>query len=174
MPTRRNALIIASLLAALAVPAFTGQALAAPAVGEAAPALVATELDNTSFDLSAFHGKVVIVNFWATWCPPCREEMPALDSFYAKFHASGVVMIGISVDRSRDRDDVVRVAQSVHYPVAILADAQTNDFGKPNILPVTYIVDAAGIVRAVMTPDKTPVTGVALETAVTPLLPGSH
>jgi len=116
----------------------------------------------------------VIVNFWATWCPPCREEMPALDSFYAKFHASGVVMIGISVDRSRDRDDVVRVAQSVHYPVAILADAQTNDFGKPNILPVTYIVDAAGIVRAVMTPDKTPVTGAALETAVTPLLPGSH
>lgn len=162
-------MVSAWILAALA-----GPAVAAPAVGEPAPALIATEIDSTGFDLAAFHGKVVIVNFWATWCPPCREEMPAIDAFYARFHAQGVEVVGISVDRSRDRDDVIKVAQTVHYPVAILADAKTNDFGKPAVLPVTYVVDAAGIVRAVMTPDKVPVTEDALERAVTPLLPGNR
>lgn len=169
MMTIRITLVSAWILAALA-----GPAVAAPAVGEPAPALIATEIDSTGFDLAAFRGKVVIVNFWATWCPPCREEMPAIDAFYARFHARGVAVVGISVDRSRDRDDVIKVAQTVHYPVAILADAKTNDFGKPAVLPVTYVVDAAGIVRAVMTPDKVPVTEDALERAVTPLLPGNR
>jgi len=169
MTTIRMALILACIFAAIA-----GPAVAAPAVGEQAPALVATEIDSTKFDLAAFRGKVVIVNFWATWCPPCREEMPAIDAFYTRLHARGVEVIGISVDRSRDRDDVIKVAQTVHYPVAIMADAATNDFGKPAVLPVTYIVDPAGIVRAVMTPDKIPVTEDALERTVTPLLPGNH
>jgi peroxiredoxin len=169
MTTIRIALTLVCTLVALA-----GPAVAAPAVGEQAPALIATEIDNTHFDLAAFRGKVVIVNFWATWCPPCRQEMPAIDAFYAQFHARGVEVVGISVDRSRDRDDVIKVAQTVHYPVAIMADAQTNDFGKPAVLPVTYIVDPAGNVRAILTPDKVPVTEDSLQGAVTRLLPGNH
>jgi hypothetical protein len=62
----------------------------------------------------------------------------------------------------------------VHYPVAILADAVTNGFGKPSVLPVTYVVDRAGIVRAVLMPDAGPVTEDTLERAVLPLLPGGH
>jgi peroxiredoxin len=154
--------------------ALAGPAVAAPAAGEPAPALVVTEIDGARFDLAAFRGKVVIVNFWATWCPPCRAEMPALDAFYARFHARGVQMVGVSVDRGRDRKAVTKAAHAVHYPVAILADAVTNGFGKPAVLPVTYIVDSRGIIRTVITPDTAAVTEDALERAVSPLLLGGH
>jgi peroxiredoxin len=169
MRTFRIALALGWVLAVL-----SGPAVAAPAAGEPAPTLVSPEIGGARFDLAAFRGRVVIVNFWATWCPPCREEMPALEAFYARFHARGVELLGISVDKGRDRGSVIRAAQAVHYPVAILADAETNGFGKPAALPVTYIVDPAGIVRAVMTPDRTGVTEEALERIVTPLLPGDH
>jgi thiol-disulfide isomerase/thioredoxin len=149
-----------------AAPAF-----AAPELGAAAPALVLPEIGGGKFDLASAGGKVVIVNFWATWCPPCREEMPALDRFFAKYHARGVELIGVSVDKTRDRDQVGKVMASLHYPAGLVADAETNGFGKPNALPVTYIVDAKGIVHAVLTPEVTALTEDSLAAAVLPLLP---
>jgi len=140
-------------------------------VGDAAPALVVPELDGKAFDLSALHGKVVIVNFWATWCPPCRAEMPALDAFYRRYHADGLEMIGVSADRPHDRSDVVKVMQTLSYPVAIMDDATVNNFGPPEVLPVTFVVDSSGILRAEFTPDQTPVTEKSLSDAVLPLLP---
>ena len=140
-------------------------------VGDAAPALVVPELDGKAFDLSALHGKVVIVNFWATWCPPCRAEMPALDAFYRRYHADGLEMIGVSADRPHDRSDVVKVMQTLSYPVAIMDVATVNNFGPPEVLPVTFVVDSSGILRAEFTPDQTPVTEKSLSDAVLPLLP---
>ena len=74
------------------------------------------------------HGKVVIVNFWATWCPPCRKEMPALDAFYRRYHGDGLEMIGVSTDRPHDRSDVIKVMQSLSYPAAIMDDANGQRF----------------------------------------------
>jgi cytochrome c biogenesis protein CcmG, thiol:disulfide interchange protein DsbE len=74
----------------LALTDFGSFACAASDVGQAAPALVVPELNGQLFDLRALRGKVVIVNFWATWCPPCREEMPALDSFYGVITVRGL------------------------------------------------------------------------------------
>lgn len=152
-------------------------AFASVTVGNAAPALVVPELDGKAFDLSAMHGKVVIVNFWATWCPPCRKEMPALDAFYRRYHGDGLEMIGVSTDRPHDRSDVTKVMQSLSYPAAIMDDATVNDFGTPDALPMTVIVDSNGVVRAKFTPDQTPVTEKRLADAVLPLLPqnsGAH
>jgi peroxiredoxin len=145
-------------------------AFASASVGNAAPALEVPELDGQAFDLSAQHGKVVIVNFWATWCPPCREEMPALDTFYRRYHAQGLEMIGLSTDRPHDRSDVTKVMQSYSYPAAVLDDAKVNDFGSPDVLPVTFVVDRSGVIRAKLTPDQTPVTEKSLSDVVLPLL----
>ena len=146
-------------------------AFASATVGNAAPALDVPELDGQTFDLGAQRGKVVIVNFWATWCPPCREEMPALDAFYRRYRGQGLEMIGVSADRPHDRSDVTKVMQSYSYPAAMLDDAKVNDFGTPDALPMTVVVDGNGVVRAKLTPDQTPVTEKSLSDAVLPLLP---
>jgi len=146
-------------------------AFASASVGDAAPALVVSELDGQAFDLGALRGKVVIVNFWATWCPPCRAEMPALNAFYQRNHSRGLEMIGVSADRSRHRSDVIKVAQSITYPVAMLDDANTNGFGAPAELPVTYVIDGEGLLRAKFTPDSEVVTEENLNQVVLPLLP---
>ena len=83
-------------------------------------------------------------------------------------------MIGISADRPRDRGDVVKVMHGFSDPAAMLGDTKVNGFGRPSTLPVTYVVDAAGIVRAVMTPDKVTITEASLDQTVAPLLPGNH
>src|SRR5208337_2327447 len=120
-------------------------AYAAVDTGQTAPALVVQELNGQTFDLAALRGKVVVINFWATWCPPCREEMPALDAFYRRYHGQGLEMIGLSTDRPHDRSDVSKVMHSYSYPAAMLDDAKVNDFGPPNVLPVTFVVDRKGV-----------------------------
>ena len=146
-------------------------ARAAGEVDQAAPSLVVAELGGQTFDLAAVRGKVVIVNFWATWCSPCREEMPALDAFYRHYHDRGLEMIGISADRPHDRSEVKKVMQSVSYPAAMLDDAKSDGFGDPSALPVTYVVDAQGVIRVKFTPGENPLTEQTLAAAVLPLLP---
>jgi cytochrome c biogenesis protein CcmG, thiol:disulfide interchange protein DsbE len=149
-----------------------GSAFAVAEVGQPAPALVVQELGGQTFDLSALRGKVVVVNFWATWCPPCRQEMPALDAFYRHYHGQGLEMIGLSADRSRDQSEVTKVMQSFSYPAAMLDDVKADDFGDPSALPVTFIIDGNGVVRAQLTPDQTLLTEKSLSAAILPLLPG--
>lgn len=139
-------------------------------IGQPAPALIIAELDGQKFDLSDERGKVVVVNFWATWCAPCRAEMPALDKVYRQYHDKGLVLIGISADRARDRDSVADVMKKFSYPAALLGDADTNGFGRPDAVPITYVIDAKGILRAALTPDKAPLTPDSLGRIVRPLL----
>jgi cytochrome c biogenesis protein CcmG/thiol:disulfide interchange protein DsbE len=139
-------------------------------IGKPAPSLVVDGLSGQSFDLIALRGKVVVINFWATWCQPCRQEMPVLDSFYRQHHANGLDMLGLSVDRSRDREQVLTVMKSFSYPAAMLDDAKDNGFGMPSALPETFVVDANGVLRARFIPGETSVTEKALDDAVLPLL----
>ena len=154
----------------LALSGFSFIARAATEVGQPAPSLVVQELDGQTFDLGAVRGKVVIVSFWATWCPPCRAEMPVLDAFYRRYHGQGLEMIGLSADRPHDRSDVTKVMQSFSYPAAMLDDAKVNDFGTPGALPMTVVIDGQGMIRAQLTPDQTAVTEKSLSAAVLPLL----
>jgi cytochrome c biogenesis protein CcmG/thiol:disulfide interchange protein DsbE len=157
-------------LAACAVLAAAGVVEAAVAIGQPAPALVLRQVDDVTFDLAAQKGHVVVVNFWATWCPPCRAEMPVLEQFYRDHREQGVVLIGVSTDRPRDLRDVRRVMGAFSYPAGLLGAATVNGFGDPEALPVTYVIDAAGVVRGKLRADGTPVTRESLERLVAPLL----
>lgn len=146
-------------------------AIAAPNVGDRAPALTVPELNGQRFDLSAERGKTVIVNFWATWCAPCRQEMPRLDAFYKKYHDQGLDLIGISADQSRARDDVEKVMSGFSYPAAMLSDTDANGFGRPAVLPITYVVGPDGVVRAKLVPtDDSGISEKELDDSVLPLL----
>jgi cytochrome c biogenesis protein CcmG, thiol:disulfide interchange protein DsbE len=112
-----------------------------------APALVMTTLDGRTFDLAELRGKVVLVNYWATWCAPCRKEMPKLDAFYKRYHDRGLEIISISIDFDRDLDKARRMAQSVSYPTALSKSISENGFGIPKAVPITWIIDRDGKVR---------------------------
>jgi thiol-disulfide isomerase/thioredoxin len=142
---------------------------AAP-VGAAAPAFVVAQLDGREFDLAALRGKVVIVNYWATWCSPCRAEMPVLDAFYKRYRSRGLVLLGMSVDEARNRPAVATLMQKLSYPAALASDAKVNGFGPALAVPMTWIIDPAGVVRARLVSGNA-VTEQTLSQAVLPLLP---
>ncbi len=165
--------LIFSLALLAAFPGISRTVSASPSVGRPAPSLTVTKLDGQPFDLSALKGKVVIVNFWATWCPPCRAEMPEMDKFYRKYHDQGVEVIALSAERSHARRDVRKVMQQFAFPAAMLCDAKANGFGDPDSLPDTYVIDSNGILRAKFLAGKPPVTEKSLGDTVLPLLPQS-
>jgi cytochrome c biogenesis protein CcmG, thiol:disulfide interchange protein DsbE len=140
---------------------------AAPALGEAAPPLVLTDLDGKTFDLAKLRGKVVLVNYWATWCEPCKVELPTLNAFFQRYHDRGLEIIGISVDFKSDIEKVPKAAKALAYPVALLSAINDNGFGPPEGVPLTYVIDAEGVVRDkfVAAPDK------LLHDVVVPMLP---
>jgi len=158
-----------ALFACLALVAGAGARAGLP-VGSPAPPFLATAIDGAPVDLAALRGHIVIVNFWATWCPPCRDEMPALDAFYRAHHDRGVELIGVTVDRRRDLGEVQRVMKAYGYPAALLAAASRSGWPAPNALPMTYVIDRDGRIAAILTPGATPVTEATLEAAVAPLL----
>jgi cytochrome c biogenesis protein CcmG/thiol:disulfide interchange protein DsbE len=124
-----------------------GSALATPQIDAAAPALVLSELGGQSFDLSKLRGKVVLVTYWATWCAPCKKEMPILDSFYRRYHERGLEVIGISADRPQDFAKMRKMSNSLAYPTATMNQITDNGFGPPEGFPLTYVVDGNGVIR---------------------------
>jgi peroxiredoxin len=172
VPCRVPSLAFALLLAASVFPAVTRAASPAPpAVGQPAPALIVPELDGHELDLAKLRGKVVLVNVWATWCSPCRLEMPTLNAFYQRFHSRGLVLLGLSIDEAADTGEVRKVMRQFSYPGALASAARVNGFGQPIAVPVTYVIDAHGVIRAQLQAEgPSGVSRRALEQAVLPLL----
>lgn len=101
-----------------------------------------------ALDLTEYAGRVVLLDFWATWCAPCRSEIPELNRLYGEFKDSGVEMIGLSVDRGTP-GEIASAAQAlgVAYPV-VQADAGLQaQFGGVRVIPTKLLVDKQGKVR---------------------------
>lgn len=166
MPATTSRLLRAS--AALLAAALAAQAYAAsePAEGAPTPALVGRSFQGEPFDLSAMRGKVVVLNFWASWCGPCRSEMPLLEALQRDYHERGVVVLGLSADDRHDRKDALKAAQGVSYMTGMLGEASSNGFGAPQVLPLTYVIDGAGSLTAVLRANSGPLSAGPLRAAV--------
>lgn len=138
--------VVAVLLALLGL----GTAWAEPALDAAAPPLVLTTLDGRAVDIARLQGKVVLVNYWATWCGPCRKEMPLLDSFYRAHHGEGLELIGISADHREDFARMRKVSAALAYQTTTIDRITDDGFGPPQGFPLTFVIDRQGVVRARM------------------------
>jgi cytochrome c biogenesis protein CcmG/thiol:disulfide interchange protein DsbE len=132
-----------ALFAALGAAPNSGSA----PVGSAAPPLHATTLAGTPLAASATAGKVTVLNFWATWCPPCRAETPDMNAAYRKLHAPDVAFLGIDTTETAPIVKTFLSAKGVPYPAALAGPDLYNGFGIAYI-PTTIVLDAHGIVRA--------------------------
>ena len=158
------------LVAVIAGAVFLILSRAGVAAQPADAVLAGTELSGARFDIAQWRGKVVVVNFWARWCTPCRAEMPMLSAFARQHRAQGVRLIGISEDRLEVMAKVKEIAVSLGYPNAMLAQLSANSFGHPHLLPITYVVGPSGQMRAVLRPTDNALTAAALWQVVSPLL----
>jgi cytochrome c biogenesis protein CcmG/thiol:disulfide interchange protein DsbE len=113
-----------------------------------APEFVRTDMDHKKLDLDAYRGKVVLLNFWATWCAPCQIEIPTFVSWQIKYGQQNLQIIGVSMD---DDPDLVRAAYrklKLNYPVA-MGDVKLGDlYGGVLGLPMTFLIDRHGEIRA--------------------------
>ena len=144
---------------------------AALTVGKPAPPLVLHTLDGRSIASRDLLGKVVILTFWATWCGPCREELPLLSAYAARHAQAGLEVLGFSLDSAADMTEVRKVAAELSFPVGLLGSPWAGDYGRIWRIPVNFTIDRAGLLVDNGWNDKEPTwTSERLERIVTPLL----
>ena len=139
-------------------------------VGKVAPAVEAKLLDGTSFSTTAYIGKVIVINFWASYCEPCRAEMPALDAYYRKHRAEGLALLAISIDDPADADKAKKVMQAFGFAAALAQDASFGGYGRIWHIPLTFVIDRHGNLRKDNWYVENGIDLALLEAVVTPLL----
>jgi thiol-disulfide isomerase/thioredoxin len=159
-----------AVLAAVLV--LAGSVAQARSVAEGAPAppVEAKLLDGANLTPVDYSGKVLVVNFWATWCGPCRAEMPALEAFYGKHRAEGLQVIAISMDDPKDEAKVREVMRAYTFPAALSRDAKVKGYGRIWRLPLTFVIDRRGVLRKESWYGDPGLDLPLLEKTVTPLL----
>ena len=117
-------------------------------VGRPAPEFSLQDLHGARVDLAKYRGKVVLLNFWATWCAPCRLEMPRFMQWQSEYGAQGLQVIGISVDDTEPPARKFVEKLQVSYPIAMGNARLGERYGGVLGVPVTFLIDRTGIVRA--------------------------
>lgn len=114
--------------------------------GQPAPSFTVPALDASSSGLAAYRGHVVVMNLWASWCPPCRAEMPDLQRLYQSYRPRNVIVLGVDQGESAQR--VTQFAQSlgIHYPILLDQQQQYGRVYAALGLPTTIVVNAQGVV----------------------------
>jgi peroxiredoxin len=142
-------------------------------VGAPAPVATLVTLDGQRISSVDLLGRVVILTFWATWCSPCREELPLLSDYLAQHAAQGLQILGFGLDTRERLAEVRRVAQTLRFPVGLMSDSSAAGYGRIWRLPVSFTIDRQGRLAEDGWNEKPPVwTRERLDQVVTPLLAG--
>jgi len=118
-------------------------------IGSHLPDFTADGLLGQKISSADFHGKVVLIDFWATWCQPCKKEMPGYQKLLDRYGSQGFVVVGLKFDTMMDTEDPVRFARriGVRYPLAVATEDLRQKFGSVEGLPTTLLYDRRGILR---------------------------
>jgi len=119
-----------------------------PAIGGTAPDFTLSDIRGNTVSLSEHRGKVVLVEFWATWCAPCRESIPLVNNIFERYRDRGLVVLGISIDKganTRSEVDAFIKARHITYPVLLAEHSVEQAYGVRGV-PMGYLINKDGVV----------------------------
>ncbi len=144
-----NLLVGLLLVALVLAPGLSGctPSAAAPEVGKLAPDFQLSDLDGQPVSLSDFRGQPVLLNFWATWCGPCRYEMPFLERIHREQSADGLVVLGVNMGETAE--EIEQFAADFGLSFTVLQDSDQEVALRYNVrsIPTTFLIDEDGIIR---------------------------
>jgi thiol-disulfide isomerase/thioredoxin len=116
--------------------------------GKTAPAFALTTIDGKKVSLADYKGRPVLVNFWATWCGPCKVEMPWFEQFRKQYAAQGFEILGLADDADAGKDAIAKVANKtgVSYPILLTDGKVQKAYGGLDVLPMSFYVDRNGVI----------------------------
>ncbi|WP_290539343.1 MULTISPECIES: TlpA disulfide reductase family protein [Alcanivorax] len=120
---------------------------AVAAEGDPAPDFTLKSLSGGNIKLSELRGTVVLLNFWASWCGPCRTEMPLLDSLYQQYRDYGFTVLGVNLDENRDQADMLLSKVPVTFPILFDPQNHTSESYAVDAMPTTVLIDRNGVIR---------------------------
>ena len=130
---------------ALMAPFLVGASKSAPKIGMAAPEFTLTTFAKRKVRLSELRGKVVVVNYWATWCAPCKAEMPMMHDYFRANQGRGLEMFGVTTEDSVPPFYLKKLSAALSYPLSAKINGGYGAIG--NAVPSTYVIDRKGVVR---------------------------
>ncbi|MCJ7621960.1 MAG: TlpA family protein disulfide reductase [Anaerolineaceae bacterium] len=140
------------LLTSLLMPVEAQNLNAAPMSGFFAPDFSVESLDGEIFQLSQYLGKVVILNLWASWCPPCRSEMPAIQAVYDEYKSQGLTVLAVNMtdqDRIENVQEFV-LEQKLTFPILLDTDGSIGELYNSQALPTTFFINPEGKIDEVI------------------------
>ena len=141
---------IKNLMAGLVFSVFAAASLASSGMeGQMAPDFVLKSSSGENLRLSEYRGDVVMINFWATWCGPCRQEMPLLDELYARYQRVGFNLLGVNIDDDSQRAMRMVDELGIRFPVLFDEHKEVSELYNVEAMPATILVDREGNVRYV-------------------------
>jgi len=115
-------------------------------IGKRAPEFTLKDLNDKMIALSSLQGNVVLINFWATWCPPCRAEMSSLNNLYKEYKNNGLTVIAVSTDRSASSVKDFLSKKPVELPVLLDSESKVSRRFKVFSLPTSFLLDKKGVI----------------------------